>query len=122
MNKKALGLSALGFLVFTAPAFAQSTKTETKEELDVGKKGSSYKAEKTTKSGDAIKSTTDQEKVEKSTKKNAKGGTTTEVTRKSKHPAGSATGGSGDSKTHTTKEKTETDSSGNVVKEKKTKD
>lgn len=119
MNKKALGLPALGFLLFTAPAFAQDkTKTEYKEEQEVGKKGSSYKAEKTTKSGDTIKSTTDQEKVEKSTKPNAKGGMDTEVKRTTKHPT--ADGKSG--KTHTTKEKTETDSSGNVVKQEKTKD
>jgi hypothetical protein len=123
MNKKALGLSALGFLVFTAPAFAQDksagTKSTYKEETDVGKKGSSYKAEKTTQSSDAIKSTTDQDKLEKSTKKDAKGGMTTESSSTSKQPAG--TGGSADSKTDTTKEKTETGSSGNVEKEKKTK-
>ena len=124
MNKKALGLSALGFLVFTAPAFAQDksadTKSTYKEETDVGKKGSSYKAEKTTQSGDAIKSTTDQDKVEKTTKKNAQGGMTTEGTSTSKQPAG--TGGSADSKTRTTKETSEPASSGNVVKDKKTKD
>lgn len=126
MNRKALGLSALGLLVFGVPALAQdkdkdtsgSTSTEYKQKSDVGKKGSSYSAEKTTKSGDVMKSTTDEEKVDKTSKKNAKGGMTTETTSKSKHPG---TGGSG-SKTHTTKQKTETDASGNVVKEKKTKD
>jgi hypothetical protein len=54
----------------------------------------------------------------KSTKKNAKGGTDTEVKTTSKQPA--ADGKSG--KTHTTKEKTETDASGNAVKQEKTKD
>jgi hypothetical protein len=109
MKKTALGLSALGFVFFTAPAFAEEQKTESKEETTTGKKGSSYKAEKTTKTGDTIKSTTDQEKVEKSTNKNAKGGMDTETTRTSKHPS---------SKT-TTKEKTETDANGNMTKQEK---
>jgi hypothetical protein len=56
-----------------------------------------------------MKSTTDQDKVEKSTKKNSKGGMTSETTRTSKHPSGKTT----------TKEKTETDSSGNVTKQEK---
>lgn len=114
MNKKALGLSALGLLLFTAPAFAQDTdkdkpaktKSEYKESTETGKKGSSYSAEKTTKSGDVVKSTSDE--VDKTTKQNAKAGTLP------------GTGGS-ESKTRTTKEKAETDSSGNAVKEEKTK-
>lgn len=126
MNKKALGLSAFGFLVFTAPALAEDTnknapaktKTEYKQTTNADKNGSSYSAEKTTKSGDVMKSTTDEEKVDKTTRKNAKGGMTTETTRKSKHPNG--TGGSG--KTHTMKEKTETNANGDVVKEEKKKD
>jgi len=109
MNKTALGLSALGFVLFAAPAFAEEQKTESKEEMTTGKKGSSYKAEKTTKTGDMMKTTTDQEKVEKSTKKNAKGEMDTETTRSSKQPNG----------TSTTKEKTETDASGNATKQEK---
>ena len=107
MKKTAVGLSALGFVLFTAPAFAEEQKTESKEEMTTGKKGSSYKAEKTTTTGDTIESTTDQDKVEKSTKKNAKGGMDTETTRTSKQP---------NAKT-TTKEKTETDANGNVMKQ-----
>jgi len=109
MKKTAVGLSALGFVLFTAPAFAEEQKTESKEEMTTGKKGSSYKAEKTTTTGDTIKSTTDQEKVEKSTTKNSKGGMDTETTSTSKHPSGKTT----------TKEKTETDATGNVTKQEK---
>ena len=123
MNKKAVGLSALGLLVFTAPAFAQdnkdkpaSTKTEYQESKDVGKTGSSYSAETTTKSGDATKGTTDEEKT---SRKSAKSEMTTETGGKSKQSAG--TSGSG-SRTHTTKEKSETDSSSNAAKQEKSKD
>jgi len=104
MNKTALGLAALGFVLFSAPAFAEEQKTETKEESSTGKKGSSYKAEKTTKSDDGMKSTTTtQDKVEKSSKSNAQGGM-------DKHPDGKST---------TTKDKSSTDATGDVTKPEK---
>jgi len=115
MNKTALGLSALGLLVFTAPAFAEEKDKPagtTSESTEAGKKASGYSSEQTPKSGDATKSTTDQEKAKKTTDT----GMTTESSSKSKQTEG--TGGSG-SKTQTTKEKSETDSSGKAKEEKK---
>jgi len=111
MNTQALGLSALGFLLFTAPAFAQQ-----KEEQDVGKQGSTYKSEKATKSSDSMKSTTDEGKPEKSTKTTeTKSATDTEAM---KQPAGSdeKTG-----KTTKTQKKTDTES-GSTAKPEKNKD
>jgi hypothetical protein len=119
MNRKTLGLSVAGLLAFAGPGLAEETKakTEYKKEQDTGKNGSKVKEEKSTKTGDVIKTTKDEEKVEASTKKNAKGGTDTEVTKTSKHPRA----GSKKTVTAKTKEKVETDASGNVVKEEKEK-
>jgi hypothetical protein len=114
MNRQAFGLSALGFLLFTAPAFAEEkTKTESKEEQDIGKKGSSYKSEKATKSSDAMKSATDEGKLEKSTKTEMKSGTNTELTPTTRQP--------GSDEKATKAKKTETESS-STAKPEKTKD
>jgi len=107
MNKQALGLSALGFLLFTAPAFAQQKEDQT---------GSTYKSEKATKSSDSMKSTTDEAKPEKSTKTTeTKSATDTEAT---KQPAGSDEKAG---KTTKTQKKTDTES-GSTAKPDKTKD
>ena len=122
MNKQALGLSALGFLLFTAPAFAQektkTESTESKNEQDVGKKGSSYKSEQATKSSGEMKSSTDEGNLEKSTKTKSKSSTDTEVTPTTKQPAGSDEKAS---KTTKSQKKTDTESS-STAKPDKSKD
>jgi hypothetical protein len=119
MDKRTLGLSVAGLLAFAGPAFAEDTKTNTeyKEQQETGKDGSKTKVEKSTKTGDVLKTTKDEDKAEATTKKNAKGGIDKEVTSTSKHPRA----GSKKARTAKTREKVETDASGNVVKEEKEK-
>ena len=121
MKRLMIGLTAASALALTGTArAADDTKTtESKTTVKHNKDGTgSVKSEKKTKSdpSGAMNATKDTSTYTKDVDKNAMGGTTTKVEKKAKHDA---PGTANDAKLDT-KETTERDASGNVVKHEKT--